>query len=128
MRHYQRKRDNPYQLPHNVYMQCLYAVRDYDRLRKEMEDILYAAPGTPDGMPRGSETSDQTGDKAVKREALRRRCETIEQALMLIPVEYRRGVLNGTMYGCFPDDANPETYRRWRRRFLYQIAKNKCML
>lgn len=128
MRHYQRKRDNPYQLPHNVYMQCLYAVRDYDRTKKEMDDILYASPGPSDGMPRGSGTSDPTSSKATKREFLQRRCEDIEQALMTIPSEYRRGVMNGTMYGCFPNDANPETYRRWRRRFLYQIAQNKCML
>lgn len=125
---YQRTKNNPYQLPHNVYMQCLYAVRDYDRMKKEMEDILYAAPGAADGMPRGSTISNPTSGKAIKREHLQRRCQAIEQALMTIPSEYRKGVLSGTMYGCYPTDAHPETYRRWRRRFIFEVAQQKQMV
>lgn len=128
MRNYQAKNNNPYQLPHNVYMQCLYAVRDYDRIQEEMKDILYASPGVSDGMPRGTDISDVTANKVVRREALQSRCEAIEQSLKQIPVEYRRGVIRGIMGDSYPDDANPETYRRWKRRFLYYVAQNKIML
>jgi hypothetical protein len=128
MRNYQPKKKNPYQLPHNVYMQCLYAVRDYDRLKEEMRDILHSSPGAPDGMPRGSGISDSTVNKAIRREALQQRCDAIEEALVAIPAEYRKGVMALTMDETCPMDASPETYRRWRRRFLYEVAQQKCML
>ena len=128
MRNYQRKHNNPFQLPHNVYMQCLYAIRDYDRLKKEMDDVLYAYP-TPDGQPRGSDISDVTASKAIRIETISRRCEAVEQALVHVPLEYRKGIMDNIMYGAgYPNDADPETYRRWRRRFIYHIAENKYML
>ena len=35
MRHFIPKRNNLYKLPHNVYMQMLYLLRDYPRIKKE---------------------------------------------------------------------------------------------
>lgn len=125
MRHYQRTKNNPHLLPHNVYMQCLYAVRDYDRMKKEMQDILFASPGASDGMPRGSTIGNPTSNKAIKRESLQQRCEAIEQALLMIPLEYRRGVMNNILYQCgYPADAGEATYQRWRQRFLHHVAEN----
>ena len=37
MKEYQRKRNNPYQLPHNVYMRVLYHIRDYERMKAERQ-------------------------------------------------------------------------------------------
>ncbi len=119
MRHYQPKNKNPYQLPHNVYMQCLYAVRDYDRLKQEVQDILHDQAGQ----------HDPTGQKAIRRAHLQERCDAIEQALNTIPQEYRRGVIWITQdEGHYPIDASPETYRRWRRRFLYEMAQRLWMV
>ena len=126
-RNYQPKKNNPYRLPPNVYMQCLYAIRDYDRLCAERTDILHSSPSL-DGQPRGGETSDTTADKAVRLERLSRMCEDVEQALVQVPTEYRRGVVSGIMYGCYPNNADPETYRRWRRKLLFWLAEKKGML
>lgn len=124
MRNYQPQKENPYRLPHNVYMQCLYAVRDYDRLKHEMDDVLYASP-LSDGQPRGSDTTDTTANKAVRLEELSKRCGAIEQALVKIPAEYRRGVSENILYRCpYPRDAGEATYRRWRYKFVYCVAKN----
>ncbi len=124
MRNYQKKHNNPYQLPHNVYMQCLYAIRDYDRLKKEMDDVLYASP-SPDGQPRGSDISDVTASKAMRLEALGKRCEAVEQAIVYLPPEYRKGIMDNIMYGAgYPTDAGEATYRRWRCRFVYHAAQN----
>ena len=127
-RNYQPKKDNPYRLPHNVYMQCLYAVRDYERIKSARQDILYASPCS-DGQPRGSETSDTTAAKAVKMEALSKQCEDVEQALIQIPSEYSRGIMNSILYGArYPNDAGEATYRRWRYKFMFCVAVNKKLM
>ena len=64
MRNYQQKKNNPYKLPHNLYMRMLYLVRDYERIRSEREDILNASPA-PDGTPH-SGTGNPTEQKAIK--------------------------------------------------------------
>lgn len=128
MKHYQPKKNNPYRLPHNVYMQCLYAIRDYERIRGEREEILYSSP-SPDGQPRGSDTSDTTANKAVRLAELSRQCEDVEQALVRVPAEYRRGVMDNILYRCgYPNDAGEATYWRWRYRFVYYVARKKGLV
>ena len=125
MRNYQPKRNNPYRLPHNVYMQCLYAIRDYARLKEERLDILHSSP-IHDGQPGGSEVADVTANKAIRLEQLSKMCEDVEQALIQVPEEYRKGVMDNILYGVsYPLNAYPDTYRRWRYRLVYFVAKNK---
>ena len=38
MRNYQRTRNNPYLLPHHLYMRTLYIIRDYERLKQKAEE------------------------------------------------------------------------------------------
>lgn len=124
LKEYQRKRNNPYRLPHNLYMRVLYLIRDYDRLKSERQEILYASP-VNDGMPRGNATFSATESKAIRLARLDEDCKAVEQALIQVPMEYRRGVLNNICYGSpYPIDAGCETYGRWRRRFIYWIAEN----
>ena len=40
MRNYQAKNNNPYRLPHNLYMRMLYLIKDYERLKEERKEIL----------------------------------------------------------------------------------------
>ena len=90
---YQRKRGNPYRLPHNVYMRTAYTVRDYARLR---------------GM--GSETSV-------------RRVEAIDAALNELPPEYRQAVFAYVASGKpYPIIAGQATWRRWQQRFIWHVA------
>lgn len=96
MRDYQRKKDNPYKLPHNVYMQNLYFIRDYDRLKNEPS------------------------------EESRAKCRKIEEALNEIPKEYQKGVWNNICYHSpYPIDAGASTYQRWRSRFIYHVSKKR---
>ena len=122
MRNYQRKINNPYYLPHNVYMQTLYLVRDYDRLRSEVLDIIYAG-ATPDGSSRSSRVGKPTESKASKIEEAEAKIKAIEAALLSIEPEYRKGVFDNVCYGSpYPTDASYETYGRKRRKFLYAVA------
>lgn len=127
MRNYQYHKNNPYWLPHNVYMQVLYAVRDYDRLRAEYLNIINETP-SPDGVPGNPNPGDSTAQKAVRALSISNEIDHIERALEKIPQEYRMGVFNNVRYRVnFPVNvpAHRNTWSNWRRRFLYFVAKNK---
>jgi hypothetical protein len=55
---------------------------------------------------------------------MREKMEAVEQAEILLPDEYRNGVLNHVKYGeRFPDTAHLNTWKSWQARFIYRIAE-----
>ena len=91
---YQRKRGNPYRMPHNVYMRTVYLIRDYGRLR---------------GM--GSEVSAA-------------RVAAIDAALGEIAPEYRQAVFQHVAQSKpYPIIAGEATWRRWQQRFVWHVAE-----
>jgi len=94
-------------------------VRDYERQREELQKTLNEA--TQDDY--------KTSDEVMRSNAYKMRCENIEKSFMVIPVEYRRAVLDGIIHDAgYPNNASVETYRRWRRRLIHQIAVNNNLL
>lgn len=93
---YQRKKNNPYYVEHNVYMQVYYKLRDYDRLKKEKLDILYGSPEPPDGMPRGSDVGNPTEQKVLKMAYIDEQLEAIDQCAIQM-----RGAYSGKVYDEF---------------------------
>jgi len=151
MQFYQLQKNNPYKLPDDIYMQAIYAVRGYDRMKKQISEIPHesattfstytdsAITATPEDPTadqcrfyygHGSTPGNPTEEKAMRIEALSKRCEAIEQALTMIPSEYRRGVMTSVLErGSFqPYNAHPNTYSRWRCRFLWYVANNLSMI
>lgn len=122
-RDYQRKKGK-YTLPREVYRQTLWQVRDYHRLKDLYEAVAEERPGPSDGMPRGKGgTSDPTFQKAAKLEHIGRVLAAIDEALALVPPEYRKGVWNSVLYDTpYPFDAGRATYGRWKSFFVYTIA------
>lgn len=128
MRDYQRQKNNPYILPRTVYLRTLYLVRDYDRIKREIAEIPYQTH-SGDGQPRGTGTSDTTGNAALKMERLWQDCKAVDDALFKVPQEYRRGILNSILDSCgYPIDADRTTYARWKCLFLYHVAKNSSLV
>ena len=121
MRNYQPQKNNPYKLPHNLYMRMLYLIRDYDRMRSEREDILHGSPAN-DGIPCAG-IGNPTENKAIRLMSTGSECEAVERALAGVPEEYRKGVWNNVCYQCpYPSDAGEATYKRWRIRFIYNVT------
>lgn len=112
-------------LPHNVYMQVIYLVRDYERMKAEYASITEASPPPLDGVPRGSGISDPTSDKAIRLEELGRRIRAVEAGLGTVPEEYRKGVYNNIVHRIPYDTryASYETYRYHRRKAVRTIAR-----
>lgn len=127
MRNYQRQKNNPYKLPHNLYMRMLYLVRDYERIKSERADILHSSP-SPDGIPH-SGTGNPTENKGIKLAMLDNECDAVESALATIPEEYRKGIMDNICYGSpYPYTAHRNTYSYWRAKLLNALAKNLNIL
>ena len=126
MREYLVKERNRYYLPKAVYYQALYAVRDYDRLRSEYAEVLAGSVGVAgDGQPSGSRIARPTQRKGEKLAEISEKIAAIERALAEIPDEYQKAVFENVK-DCapYPYIASLPTWSRWRRRFLYHVAKN----
>lgn len=125
MKEYQPKKNNRYHLPNNLYMRTLYLIRDYDRMKEVYVNLPWESPEPPDGQPRGGVGGKPTEVKGVRRAVLFAELEAIEQATMIIPEEYRKEVfLNVKNKEPYPIYANYSTWRRYRQKFIYQVAKN----
>ena len=90
-----------YTLPRPVREQCVWIIRDMDRLRV-VAAAEYEAP-----------------DVAVARE----RVAALDEALATVPAEYREGLLRNITGGVpFGLEASESTWRRWKQRLLYTFA------
>ena len=112
-----------YELPKEVYMHTLWFIRDYPRMKEEYMDIIGKAHPM-DGQPRGTGVGDPTGQMAVKAAELSDRIGAIEAALGEIPQEYRQGVFDNILYRIpYSDYASRNTWKTWRHRFVFAVAK-----
>ena len=124
-RDYQAKLNNPYLLPQPLYRMTLAFIRDYPRKLSEYNNICEESPAPPDGQPKGTLTGDPTERAGLRRAKLHDSIKAVDQALALLPEEYRKGVWNNIIhYKRYPDDADPRTYRRYKQMFIYHVAKN----
>lgn len=128
-RDYQRTKRNPWILPHNLYRQTLYAIRDYNRIKEEYEYLIMGQPAEMDGQPKGTQTSDPTAATAAKAERLHNQLRAIDDAKKVIPEEFIKGVWDNIVYDSpYPLDAGRATYSRYKSRFIYEVAKNRTFL
>lgn len=118
-----------YILPRNLYMQTVYQIRDYHRLKEEADSILDASPAPADGQPKGSTVSSTVERKAMRRDRILQTIGVIDHAKSMIPEEYREGVWQNVMYRtAYPDDAHRNTYSLHKSRFVYMVARDLFLL
>lgn len=121
---YQRKKNNKYFLPKTLYRRVLAVIRDYDRVKGEVDNILF---GTPDKdiVSFGGIPGKPTEEAAIRLAQYENDLEAIDKALELIPQEYKKAVFRNIVYGeRFPDVAHYNTWLKWRQRFIYYCAQN----
>lgn len=129
MRDYQKKKNNPYYLPRTLYRRVLSVIRDYDRQKREINDILYGTAERDGIAVAGGKTGNPTENAAIRLAQYENDIEAVEQALAQLPEEYRKGVFNNIRLGeRFPDEAHYVTWWRWKQRFVWCVAKNLNLL
>lgn len=124
MRDYQRKVNNPYYLPKTLYRRVLSVIRDYDRQVEEIQDVLYGTADRDGVAVAGGMPGKPTENAAVRLAQYENDTEAVEQALLKIPEEYRKGVFDNIRYReKFPDTAAYRTWLRWRQKFVWYVAE-----
>lgn len=122
-RDYQAKKNNPYRMPRSLYRRVLALIRDYDRMRVEVEELILASPN-PEGI-KGGGPGDPTARAAERIEKIQTDIRAIDVALRMMPEEYRAGVFDAIRYyRPYPRDADERTYRRHKQKFLHDVAEN----
>lgn len=108
MKEYQPVRDAGRVLPREIYYECIWIVRDMAR----MQEIV-----------------NRTGYEGREFEVARDRLECINKALMAVPPEYRRGVMASieNRGGRVMDYAHENTWKKYKQRFVYNLAKNLAL-
>lgn len=119
-------RKNMYSVPKAVYHQCIWLVKDMDRLRKLEAVSNYAK--------NGNELVFFVDDEEVIRDAevLERakwKLGCIRKALLKVPAEYRQSTIDCINYNVpYGDMAHENTWRKWRQVFIWELAKNLLMI
>jgi hypothetical protein len=123
-RNYQRKLNNRYWLPDDVYRRAVAHVRAYPDMCRRRDEVLFSSPGG-DG-PRGGGVGDPTATKALQLARIEDDIAAVDRALEKIPRDYRQGLIDNLAFGkpmyTLPG-ACVETWSRWRGAFLYHIAR-----
>lgn len=124
LRNYQRKQNNPYSLPRTIYQRTIWAIRDYERLKTERNEIIYAA--SPQDSRRGiGGVSHPTEEKAIKLEEVNRQLQAIDRALIIIDDDMQQGLLDNICYQVpYPHCPSKATWGRTKAKFVHEVAKN----
>lgn len=113
-------------LPKAVYYQCVWVLKDLDRLRRlEAADTLRHSS---DEKVFFVDEDELIRDAEVLEEA-RRKLECIRDAIAEVPYEYRQRTMDSIVYGIpFDDVAHENTWRKWRQVFIRELAKNLMLI
>lgn len=126
MRDYQPTKNNPNWIPHEYYMQTIYFIRSYYEMQREHDDLIEQGKSLSDldGMPHGSNISDETANKAIRAEKLFDKIAIIDQAKRLVPDEYREAVWRNIMYRePYPVELSERQMRRYKGLFVRYVAE-----
>ena len=121
-------------LPREVYYRSLWTVRDVTRLRQLADAasiITDSLPELPDRTDKPEHSrirvpDDDTymiiSERVVRQAASDIRC--INSALERVPEVYRKGIMDNIVDRTpFDDLAHPNTWKRWKLVFLYELAR-----
>ncbi len=119
-----------YDITREQYFSAVWFIRDYDNMLEEAQDLLDQSP-VQDGQPKGNTTSDPTAAAAERRENITRRIKCIEDALKVVPEEFRAILIENVahqvpLYKCAPEAYLSDSgLQHWRVRFICEVALNR---
>lgn len=113
-------------VPKAVYYQCIWTVKDMDRLRR-----LEAANNHI--SKRGEFVFFEDDDEIIRSadvlEQAKWKLGCIRDAIDLVPEEFRQNTVDSIVYNIpFSDMAHENTWRHWRHVFIRELAKNLMLI
>ena len=118
--------DSKYTVPKPVYFQCYWIVKDIERLKrleaigsyaKKSDELVFFVDDQE--VIRNSEVLTQAAWKL----------ECIRKAITKVPKEYRQGTIDCLVYNVpYSDIAHENTWRKWRKVFIRELAKNLLLI
>lgn len=116
------KIENTTRLPREVYYQCIWTVKDLRRIETLAARLVDRSSFADDEIVL---FMDETGGMQrieVLQEAARKR-ECIHAALEVVPEEYREAIIENIVdLRLYDDNAHSNTYKKWKQRFIYELA------
>ena len=113
-----------YILSKNTYYKTIWFIREYSEKKTAYNNIFWSYM-VMDGQPRGTEVSrptEQRGELAIR---LAQELNAVDKALARLPEYYRKPVLENIVdHKRWPNLADPKTYKKYKRQFVYYVAKN----
>lgn len=128
MGEYQYRSNEKYVLPTAVYHQCLWMIRDMDRMEKRIsvlnDELLISNFNIISGMSI-SENLITLENNKNELKLLEERLEGIYRALDSVPEEYSKCILDNIISHIkYNDYAHENTWKKWKQRLIYNIAVN----
>ncbi len=123
MKEYQRRKDPGIVLPSAVYHQCIWVVKDMARLETVAKQ-RFAAELLAETVASYGVTAEERCPPEQEEAMFKLDC--IHHALLLIPEEYREGILHSIQNrgSGYYDFAHENTWKKWKQRFIYALAVN----
>lgn len=113
-----------YWMPGALRNEIKWFLRGYDDMKAEYDSLAWGSMET-DGQPRGTAPGDPTASRAIRAARLGSNLRAIDKALEALPEYYRQPVFEHVAHRRpWPEYADRKTYLKYRRMFLYQVAKN----
>ena len=115
-----------YRMPKAVYYQCMWTVKDIDRLKRL---AMVADKGFRDNEIVFFEADEDAIDNREVLKQARFKLNCIKRAIREVPEEYRRGTIDSIVYGVpFSALAHENTWRKWRKVFIRHLARELCLI
>lgn len=114
-------------LPNDVYVRTLWTIRSYERIEKELQDMIDERH-VEEVQVRNRTPGNPTAKIAERREKKLKELAAIDKALNTIPTEYQQMVYDNivrykpmhTISG-----ASERTLSRYRMKVIVEVARNK---
>lgn len=105
-------------IPRDVYYRCIWLVRDSKRLQ-ELLRLEYTASADEEHYDNLDAVI--IDEMVIRRAGTELRC--IRRALNAVPEIYRKEIIANIMNKTpFSDLAHPNTWKKWKQTFIYELA------
>lgn len=131
-REWQQTKFQEYVMPDTVYYQCLWAVRDLERMEERLKELKREEKACSSSLiceRRGNSLLRRpTENRALERAILEERIAGIKDALSIVPESFRPFILSNIILKTAVKGPHSKLWRIWKQRFLYEVAKNLSIM